>query len=161
MFGGRKHGEIKFCSSKCEKEGASLILSLEIPEDLIVQEVNQIWKGNCPVCDGSGPTDVHTSHSVWSAIVITRWKSQPQISCKSCGRKEMYLGILKSALLGWWGIPWGIFVTPAQIIRNIVGIALPQNPSTPSKELVNFARCKLANQTQSATKSGQTKSYVS
>ena len=145
MFGGRKHGEIRFCSAKCEKDGAHLISTIEIPEKVIAYEASRIWKGNCPICDGEGPTDIHTAHSVWSAIVITRWVSLPQVSCKSCGRKQMYVGILKSTLLGWWGFPWGIFITPAQIIRNIFGIVAPPDPSKPSKELLKFARFQLAN----------------
>jgi hypothetical protein len=49
-----------------------------------------------------------------------------------------------SALLGWWGFPWGLLVTPVQIARNIAALASPPDPAQPSARLLQTARIQLA-----------------
>ena len=51
-----------------------------------------------------------------------------------------------SALLGWWGIPWGLLITPIQILRN--GFELMKRAESPhaSAELVRIVRMHMAAQ---------------
>src|SRR3989442_771976 len=87
--------------------------------------------------------DVHKTHTVWSAVYLTSWKSTPNIVCRSCGTKAQLLALLSSTLLGWWGFPWGVFVTPVQIGRNIAGLLRKPDPYSPSEELLRLARLQL------------------
>lgn len=138
MFGGRKHEGAQFCSVKCEQKGLPYVSMAKIQSGLLAIETNKIWQGSCPICSGCGPVDMYTAHSVWSALIITNWVSQPQLSCKSCGRKEMAIATAKSALLGWWGFPWGIIMTPVQIVRNVTGMIMTPDTTQPSKQLKQF-----------------------
>lgn len=48
-------------------------------------------------------------------------------------------------LLGWWGIAFGLIVTPVQLLRNIAAAATAKSPtSEPSPDLCAFARGILA-----------------
>jgi hypothetical protein len=63
------------------------------------------------------------------SIVFTRvtsfwmtWIRPTQgIFCSSCARKIAFKESLKSAILGWWGVPWGLIRTPASILTNAKG----------------------------------------
>ena len=96
-----------------------------------------LHQGNCPQCQGPGPVDIHTSHKVYSALAFTRWSSHPVMACRSCGRKQQLKHAIFSFALGWWGFPFGLVITPVQVIRNIggmIGLGGP-DPSTPSPAL--------------------------
>ncbi len=58
------------------------------------------------------------SHTVKSFIVFTTYRSEPTIACPDCLDKKNNDAMLSTALLGWWGIPWGFFKTPIYIYRN-------------------------------------------
>ena len=49
-----------------------------------------------------------------------------------------------SLFLGAWGIPWGLLMTPTQILRNVAGLAMPPAPEQPSRELLEQMRLFLA-----------------
>jgi hypothetical protein len=72
------------------------------------------------------------------------------VSCKSCGDKSQIGGILSSALLGWWGFPWGLIMTPVQICRNIAGMMRKVDNTMPSEDLTRVARIHLASQVSQA-----------
>lgn len=73
----------------------------------------------CPVChqtqDKLNATVVST---VFSLIFFTYYKSEVKIACPSCLDKLNNNAMVKSALLGWWGLPWGLFRTPKALIAN-------------------------------------------
>jgi hypothetical protein len=50
---------------------------------VVDRQVEEIFRGNCPKCRGLGPIDVHKVHQVWSALVLTRWTTKSQVSCRS------------------------------------------------------------------------------
>ncbi len=56
-------------------------------------------------------------------MVLTSWSSKPKLSCKSCATKRQLGAMAFSSVAGWWGLPWGLVMTPVQIIRNIVEMA--------------------------------------
>jgi hypothetical protein len=144
LFGGKKDANGRFCNQKCQGRGALLALSKQVPEAAVKEQVWKTHQGLCPKCGGSGPVDVYVSHKVWSALLLTSWSSTPQLSCRSCGRKGQWAGAGFSLLLGWWGFPWGLILTPVQIGRNLVGIGKSADASSPSPELEKLVRMTIA-----------------
>jgi hypothetical protein len=104
-------------------------------EDYITEQVRAIHQGRCPRCSNHGPVDVHKSYWVWSAFLFTRWGSSLHICCRKCGRFEQIKASLFSFVLGWWGFPWGLLMTPFQIIQNLIGLFAGPSDSKPSENL--------------------------
>lgn len=146
LFGGVRQGEWRFCNEQCRQQGFLLTLADQVPQDLIDEHARHTHEGECPKCQGPGPVDVHTSHRVWSALVVTSWNSRPEVCCQSCGTKAKLGGAFSSLFLGWWGFPWGILATPIQIARNLGGLASSPDPTTPSPKLRHLIKLHLAAQ---------------
>lgn len=146
LFGGHKADGLRFCGDDCLEQGYVLLQARAIPDDAVAAAVREVHMGLCPVCGGSGPVDVHTSHEVWSLLLLTSWKSLPRISCRSCGVKRQLGGLLFSLVAGWWGFPWGLLMTPVQIVKNVIGLASPPGPMRPSEALGTQMRMILAEQ---------------
>lgn len=146
LFGGVKENDLRFCNQECFQKGRVVALSRSIPKNVVDEQVRSIHRGVCPKCKGSGPVDVHTSHRVYSALVVTSWRSIPGVSCRSCGIKSQAGNMLYCLLLGWWGFPWGIIMTPVQIVRNIAGMTKGPDETKPSDKLENLVRIHLASQ---------------
>ena len=74
----------------------------------------------CPIC---GQTEQKLNgtiaHSVKSFFIFTSFKTEPFVACPQCLDKKNNQALISSAILGWWGIPWGIIKTPTYIFRNI------------------------------------------
>lgn len=89
--------------------------------------------------------DVHKSYRVWSALLLTSWKTSPRVSCRSCGVKAQLGDTVFSLVLGWWGFPWGFVMTPVQIARNIAAlIGGGKDAAAPSAELERIVGLNLA-----------------
>jgi hypothetical protein len=146
LFGGIKEGELRFCNAICQSNGSVLTAAATVPEAAAQDLARQIHFGPCPRCKGPGPVDIHNSHWVWSAVVFSRWGSQRHVSCRHCAFKSQVGNLVFSAGLGWWGFPWGFVLTPVQVVRNVIGIASPPDPSMPSARLVQLARVQLVSQ---------------
>jgi len=58
---------------------------------------------------------------VVSFIVMTTVTPKQGIFCSACARKIALTESLKSALLGWWGFPWGLIYTTTSILSNATG----------------------------------------
>jgi hypothetical protein len=145
LFGGTRVEELRFCGKKCAEAGAWLVLAKSVPDDVVKSTATEINRGLCPVCHGSGPVDVHTSYRVWSAAVVTSWSSRQRISCRPCGTKRKVNDTLFSLLLGWWGIPHGLLMTPVQVVRNVAGLfSGGEVVMRPSAQLENVVRLELA-----------------
>lgn len=144
LFGGSKQSGRTFCNDTCLEEGRLILAADRLPQHVVDAAVDEAHRGNCPVCKGAGPVDVHMSHTVWSIIAITSWRSTPNICCRSCGRQKQLSGLLTSSLFGWWGFPWGFIHTPIQITRNISGMTGGPDPEVPSEQLENLVRLDLA-----------------
>src|SRR4030095_815794 len=134
---GKKDALGSFCNDKCLLEGKLKALASTIPPELLQRRIAEIHQGNCPRCSGGGPVDVHTTHEVWSAVVLTSWKSIPALSCKSCGVKRQLGALAFSGFLGWWGFPFGLILTPIQVVRNLVGMLGGPHREQPSRLLVD------------------------
>jgi hypothetical protein len=144
LFGGVKQGEWRFCNDKCRQRGILLDVGHRVPEEIVANHVQRLHNSNCPVCGGPGPIDVHTSHKVTSFIIMTWFGSHPRISCSGCGTRARLMGVAHSALLGWWGFPFGLLITPVQILRNLAGILASGNSGQPSDQLEKLARMQIA-----------------
>lgn len=144
LIGGTREGERRYCGASCAVKGRTAAASRLVPDDVVRAETAKLHAGPCPKCKGAGPVDVHTSYRVWSAAVLTRWSSHPQLCCRSCGNKARGLSAAFSLVLGWWGFPWGVLLTPVQVIRNIVGLFGGPDPRTPSPQLAGIVRMHLA-----------------
>jgi hypothetical protein len=145
-FGGIKDGEHRFCGKPCRDRAYLNEVSIQLPDGFVMEKVHEVHSGACGKCGGAGPVDMHTSHSVWSALFITRWAYKTELCCSPCGRKAKLRAAAFSGLLGWWGFPWGILITPAQIIRNVSGLLARQDPLRPSDQLVQLVRTNLSAQ---------------
>ena len=145
LFGGKTIGEQRFCNDKCLARRQLAGALSQIPETLVREQAAAIHSGPCPKCKGKGPVDVHLSHSIWSFVILTQYKSTPHICCRSCATKSQAIDAVSSLVVGWWGIPWGILMTPVQIGKNIVGMTSGStNPAAPSPELIQQTRLMLA-----------------
>lgn len=144
LFGGKRQGEARFCNAQCEQRGVLASVASQLPSHQVDPFVRMVHLGNCPKCKGAGPVDVHVSYRVWSALVMTSWSSRPTVCCKRCGVKKRLGDTAFSLLLGWWGIPWGILITPLQMGRNAFGLFRMPEPSSPSPALERMLRLQMA-----------------
>lgn len=151
LFGAMKQGDLRFCSANCASRAEWVRASWAVPEAEVERQVREIHQGPCPKCGGEGPVDVHISHRVYSVFVLTSWSSHPEICCRSCGRKKYLKHGAFSLFLGWWGFPFGLVITPVQVVRNVggvLGITGP-DPNVPSDALNRMVRLSLAAQRRS------------
>lgn len=138
---------MRFCSKECHKKGASFCaLVRQVPKSLVDEQVGEIHRGLCPICHGRGPIDVHMAHRIYSALIWSSWRSIPNICCRACGIKSQFRNIIFSLILGWWGLPWGVIMTPVQISRNIFGMMRSSAEMKPSANLENLVRRTIASQ---------------
>ena len=146
LFGGKRIDDLRFCNEKCRANGAHVAVAEQVPSQQVTELASTLHRGPCAKCQGPGPIDVHKAFTVWSALYLTSWKTQPHIVCRECGTKAQIRALLFSVLFGWWGIPWGFLITPVQIVRNISGLRRSTDPFVPSDDLRRLARLHLAKQ---------------
>jgi hypothetical protein len=155
VFGGAREAGRCFCNDRCRKQGVLLSIAEQFPPEMVQQRVKEVHQGSCPNCRGHGPIDVHTSHRVWSAVYLTSWSSRPQVCCRSCGTKRELGDAAFSLVLGWWGVPWGLIMTPVQVVRNLSGVFGGPDPARPSAQLEKFVRMTLAAQAAAPPSDGR------
>lgn len=146
LFGGKQQANRRYCNDRCMKRALLIEAASELPDHLVLPQVQLVHQGLCPKCQGTGPIDVHVGHRVWSALFITSWVSRPQVCCRSCGTRTQALDALFCLALGWWGFPWGLLMTPVQIVRNVMGMAKGPDPTQPSAALTQAVRIQMAEQ---------------
>jgi hypothetical protein len=144
FFGGKKQDGLVFCNTNCQERGFLTRIAESIPDDQVESFVQEVHNGPCPNCDGRGPIDLYTSYRVYSALFLTQWYSRPLVCCRSCGVKNAIGSTFYSAILGWWGIPWGLLVTPIQVIRNMISLVSAPDPTRPSPAFKHILRLQLA-----------------
>lgn len=126
--------------------GVSLpvLAQADISDDDVLACARAIKQGPCPRCRRHRSlVDWRTEHWVWSAILYTRFGRRRSLACRECGRRGNWKALASSTLLGWWGVPFGLLVTPYKIIAN-VGELLTRDKHEPSHALRDFARAQLA-----------------
>ena len=150
FFGAVREGEHRYCSEDCRAEHAFKVRCDQIPESTVRQRVREAQQGPCPECRGRGPIDIHVSYWVWSVLILTRWGKTPQFACRPCATKKQLLSLGSCLLFGWWGVPWGLFLTPLQAYRNVKALLVGRNTSEASPDLEKVVRIRLARE-QAAT----------
>jgi hypothetical protein len=135
LFGAVRSGTDSYCNQECHQSGTLMRLADHLPAEVIEEQVARLHNGPCPHCGGSGPVDVHLSYRVWSALLITSWHSRTLLCCRSCALRAKLGDAVFSGLLGWWGFPWGLIMTPVQVTRNLMGLSRGPDPARPSPEL--------------------------
>lgn len=144
LNGAVRDGELWYCSRECYEKRTPR-LTLEIPLAFAEEKARVVCEGDCPVCGGRGPVDLHCAHAIWSFAVFAHHDTKSVVCCQACGNRERVKAILKSSLFGWWG--WhGVIMTPIQIARNLHGLFSNGNTSQPSQALVKQVREDLAKQ---------------
>lgn len=146
LIGGSRHADLRFCDDRCLEQGALLIEASAVPEAVVLEVAHEVHRGLCPRCGGSGPVDVHIAHRIWSLILFSSYSSTPAISCRPCGVRRQLGGFVFSAIAGWWGFPWGLLMTPVQLVRNLVAMISPTDPMFPSPGLLAEMRIVIAEQ---------------
>src|SRR5262245_48403802 len=122
LFGGKDFNGKTYCGDNCLQVGYAVEMTNQIPHDVIEQQIDAVHQGACPNCKGRGPVDVHRSYRVWSALVLTSWSNPVHVSCRSCAVKSQITSTLFCLVLGWWGFPFGLIMTPVQIFRNFIAM---------------------------------------
>jgi len=137
----------KFCSRTCWRAARLNEAAVDVREEDVQRLARDIRDGRCPRCGRrSSPVEVRQARWVWSALFLTRWGTTASTCCKSCGDTDQLVALLKCLALGWWGFPWGLLITPVQMLANIVGLLQRRDPPSPTHALVEVARMKLAAQ---------------
>jgi hypothetical protein len=148
-FGALRTGARAVCSGTCQERGQVLTALDILPPAEIGSFVADAHRGDCPTCGRPGPVDIRRAHWVWSAFFLTRWGSEAKIECVRCGRIRQAKALALSLLVGWWGVPFGLFVTPTQIVRNLM--ALIASNGRPSADFRRAMQFELARQVSSGS----------
>ncbi len=71
----------------------------------------------CPKCNSKiNPLQVSMIGEVVSVIFFTNYDKKMKVACAACQAEWNTKANTKSALLGWWGFPWG----PIQTVRSFI-----------------------------------------
>ena len=76
----------------------------------------------CSICHkiSAQPRYVIYRHVV--SLILVTWRGQHQgIFCSKCGASRAYKDSLRTWLLGWWGIPWGLIYSGQALFSNMFG----------------------------------------
>jgi hypothetical protein len=92
----------------------------KLTDEELIDLKSKISKLTCPECGQKNPPLIGTLlRVVKSFIFLTFYIKTPIISCKDCADKKRKQALITTALLGWWGIPVGLFRTPQVIITTL------------------------------------------
>lgn len=122
---------------------------LDISDHVVREHALSIRQGACPQCRKTGSAvDMRTEHWVWSAVLFTKYGRRTVLSCRDCGRRRNLQALGKCVLLGWWGFPFGLLITPYKIVANL-GEMLRKDREEPSDALQESVRARLASSVRS------------
>ncbi|MDR1958047.1 MAG: hypothetical protein LBQ54_03220 [Planctomycetaceae bacterium] len=138
LFGGVKQGTLRYCNQKCFDAAFTNQAYETVPEELVEESLEKIHQGECPYCGGPGPVDFHYSYRVMSFLILTQYRTIPKISCASCAKKSNLWNFLVTFVMGWWGVPFGLVLTPIYLARNTFAAMFPASSTQPSSQLREF-----------------------
>lgn len=144
LFGGVKMRGKVYCNEHCREADVTNEITATIPESHLEQALAEFREAPCPVCGSRGPVDMHTSYRVLSFIVLTQHAEIPRVSCRSCAGNAKIKDGLITFLFGWWGVPFGIVLTPVFLCRNIYGFLFPVSELEPSPQFREHVRLWIA-----------------
>lgn len=125
--GGLEPDVIPILIDEINKRGLApeLIKGIEAQtKELTDSELNELKSKianlTCPECGQTyGQLVGSLIRTVKSFILLTSYKKAPVITCKSCADKKRKNAMISTVLLGWWGIPFGLFKTPIALIATL------------------------------------------
>ncbi|WP_295802081.1 hypothetical protein [Mucilaginibacter sp.] len=95
------------------------ILTKEVNAEELAGHVETLRNLPCPICGSTGEKlNATIVSNVMSFIVFTHQSKEVKIACPRCLNKQNNNAMVKTALLGWWGIPFGLIRTPAALMFN-------------------------------------------
>lgn len=144
LFGGVKDGDKKYCSKKCYEADEINRIAKHVPNDTVISLAKKIRNGKCPMCQGNGPIDVHKSYFAYSVIIYTSYKTKEHIVCRECARKKQILDLLLCSVFGWWGLPFGIIITPVQLLKNVIALFNSPGQTEPTELMTQRVRQMIA-----------------
>ena len=104
---------------------------------------NIVQSLSCPICKtNSEKLNGTMTSEVISAIFFSTKNKKLKVGCSSCLDKANNSALTKSILLGWWGIPWGIFWTIKAINDNLKS-KMTNHLDTPNDYLRSFTVSKI------------------
>ena len=113
------------------------------PIEEIDKYCNIVQNLSCPICKtNSEKLNATMISEVLSAIVFSTKNKKLKVGCPSCLDKANNRALTKSILLGWWGIPWGIFWTIKAINDNLKS-KKTNHLDTPNDYLRSFTISKI------------------
>jgi hypothetical protein len=128
------------------ERGCSLpdIAVADINDEKVLAQAMMIKNGDCPLCQRKkSAVELRTEHWVWSAVFVTRHGYRKALLCRDCGRSRNLKALGRCVLLGWWGVPFGLLITPYKIFANL-GEFLRKDKPQPSEALRDLVRTRLA-----------------
>ena len=146
LWGGVKKDGRRYCNSGCMDQDTLGRVGDRIPDNVVKKEAQKIMRGPCPACNlTTNDVELRFTHRAVSYLVMTIWSKNSILSCRSCHRKKVMSESLITLFLGWWGFPFGLIVTPIQLLRNISAASSSNSPTTePSSDTCSFVRGILA-----------------
>jgi hypothetical protein len=150
ILGGKKQGALRFCNDQCHQEGFLVRVAEEAAPEVVAERIQEIRQQECPVCGGDGPVDISTSHTAWSLVILTSWNDHPRLSCTDCAKKAIWRGIAFTSVCGWWGFPFGVVVTPWQLMNNLKALKKLPHPGSPTDDLQQLVKLQIASELEAA-----------
>jgi hypothetical protein len=91
----------------------------EYTEEEIAVYCDIICNLPCPSCGSADePLNATITAEVMSFVFFTQYKKSLKVGCPTCLDKANNAALTKTAIMGWWGIPWGIIKTLQALDRN-------------------------------------------
>jgi len=98
---------------------AADVLTKKVSTEQLTAYIELLRNLPCPFCGSSEQKlNATITSNVVSFIVFTHQQKEVKIGCPRCLNKQNNNAMVKTALLGWWGLPWGILRTPKALFFN-------------------------------------------
>jgi hypothetical protein len=89
-------------------------------EDEFLRYSNMLAQLDCPICkESNGRLNSTLTGEVISLVVMTEYWTSFKLGCRKCLDKANRNAIIKTAVFGWWGIPFGIIRTVQSLMLNV------------------------------------------
>lgn len=107
-------------------------------EEEIDEYCNLARNLSCPKC-GSNSENLNgtMTSDVMSFIIFTYYERKLKVACPDCLDEANNNALIKTIILGWWGIPWG-FIRTIQAIGHNIKSKRTNRLETPNDHLRSF-----------------------
>ncbi|WP_426208965.1 hypothetical protein [Massilia sp. TWP1-3-3] len=135
----------QFCSADCLHAARISEAAVDLSAGQIGARALAMRSGACPDCGSSESViEIRYHYRVVSALYFTSYQRKSRFCCVACGRKQNFKSFLFTFFLGWWGVPFGLIMTPTYLIANLGELREQRSGGEPSEDLVRLAKFQLA-----------------